>query len=272
MNWKPIARKDFLDSVRSRTLWALVVVFVAILGLIAYGAQTIDGAGLTQFIDFTATGFTLFVPLVAIVLGYKAIVDERESGTIAIALSFPHDRRDMVVGKFLGRSAVLAIPILVGLLVASVLVVVLYDSFPVLEYLLFAVLNVVLGLAFLAMAVGLSMSTTSSRRVTAGAFGAYILLAVLWSEIINVFVVVLWRFQPDALVNPPDWVPFLRLSSPVESYNRLVAALFDSFVGSQFTGPDAPWVVDWWVAVLLLVGWVVVPLGVGYLQFQRVDL
>lgn len=272
MNWKPIARKDFLDSVRSRTLWALVVLFIAILGLIAYGAQTIDNAGLSQFIEFTATAFTLFVPLVAVVLGYKAIVDERESGTIAIALSFPHDRRDMVVGKFVGRSAVLAIPILVGLLVASVLVVLLYDSFPVLEYLLFAVLNVILGVAFLAIAIGLSMSTTSSRRVTAGAFGAYILLAVLWTEIIDVLTIVLWRFQTEPLLSPPDWVSLLKLSSPVESYNRLVTALFDSVGGSQFTGPDAPWVVDWWVAVLLLVVWLVVPLGLGYLKFQRVDL
>lgn len=272
MNWRAIARKDFLDAVRAKTLWGLVVVFVGILGAIAYGAQLVDDAGVTQFIDFTASGFTLFVPLVAVVLGYKAIVDERESGTIAIALSFPHTRRDMVVGKFVGRSLVLAIPVVVGLLVASVLVVFFYDSFPVLRYLLFAVVNVALGLAFLGIAVGLSMSTMSSRRVTAGAFGAYVLLGVLWSQLIDVLLVALWRFQPEALVDPPDWSILLRLSSPVESYDRLVTALFDSFAGGAYTAPDAPWFVDWWVAILLLLGWMVVPLWLGYLRFERADI
>jgi ABC-2 type transport system permease protein len=272
MTWTAVARKDFLDAVRSRTLWILVVLFVGLLGLIAYGAQTIEDAALSQFIDFTAEGFTLFVPLVAIVLGYKSIIDERESGSIALTLSFPHSRRDMVVGKFAGRSAVLAIPVVVGLLVASVLVVVFYDSFPAVSYLLFAALNVALGLGFLAIAIALSMSTTVSRRVTAGAFGVYLVLAVLWSELVDVFIVLLWRFRPEALADPPGWSVLLRLSSPVESYNRLVTTLFDSTAGSAYTGPGAPWFVDSWVAVLLLVAWVAVPLSVGYLRFDSVDL
>jgi len=272
MSWQAVARKDFLDAVRSRTLWILVVIFVGLLGLIAYGAQTIEDADLTQFIEFTAEGFALFVPLVAIVLGYKSIIDERESGSIAITLSFPHSRRDMVIGKFLGRSTVLAIPVVVGLLVASGLVVVLYDSFPLAGYLLFAVVNVALGLAFLAIAVALSMSTTASRRVTAGAFGVYLVLAVLWSELVDTFVVLLWRFRPEALADPPGWSMLLKLSSPVESYNRLVTTLFESAAGSAYTGPSAPWFVDSWVAVLLLVAWVVVPLGLGYLRFDSADL
>lgn len=272
MNWKPIARKDFLDSVRSRTLWALAVVFVGILALIAYGAQQIDDAGVTQFIDFTAQGFTLFVPIVAVALGYKAIIAERESGTIAVALSFPHSRRDMVVGKYVGRSLVLAIPVLIGLVVASVFVLVLYDSFPVLSYLFFVVLNVVLGLSFLGITIGLSMGLSSSRRVTAAAFGAYVLLAVLWSQLVDTLVVVLWRFEGGVLVDPPEWSMLLKLSSPVESYNRIVTALFDSSIGGTYTGGDVPWFVDWWVAVLLLLAWIVVPLGLGYLRFEGADL
>jgi ABC-2 type transport system permease protein len=272
MNWRPIARKDVLDAVRSRMLWGLVIVFVVLLGGIAYGTQLLDDARVAEFIEFTAAGFALFVPLAAIIIGYKAIVDERESGSIAITLSFPHDRRDMVAGKFIGRSVVLAIPIFVGLLVASGLVVVLYDSFPALEYLLFAVATVALGVTFLAIAVSLSMSTTSSRRVTAGAFGVYMLLAVLWIQIIDVFLVVLWRFQAGVLVDPPGWSTLVKLSSPVQSYSRLVTELFGFTTESPFTGPGAPWFVDWWVAVLLLAAWVIVPLLIGYQQFRRAEL
>jgi len=272
VSWTAVARKDFLDAVRSRALWLLVVLFVGLLVLIAYGAQLDGETDVVQFIEFTAEGFALFVPLVAVVVGYKSVVDERASGTVALALSFPHSRLEFVLGKFAGRSLVLAVPVLVGMATASALVVVLYDSVPVLEYMLFVVLNVALGLAFLAIALALSMSTTGSRRVTAGAFGAYVLLAVLWSDVIQALLLVLWRFQAEVLIDRPEWSLFVQLASPVESYNRLVTALFDSGLGATYTGPDAPWFVDAWVAALVLVGWIVLSLGVGYAVFRRADL
>lgn len=272
MSWRAIARKDFLDAVRSRTLWGLLVVFAGLLLVLTYAGQLGEGADLDQFVEFTAAGFAMFVPLVAIVLGYKSVVDERESGTIALLLSFPHTRRDVVVGKFVGRSVVLAVPVVVGLVVASGLLVFLYDSFPLVEYLLFALASVALGLAFLAIAVGLSTTTTSSRRVTTAAFGAYLLFGVLWGEVIDVLLLVLWRFDTAALTSPPDWSLFARMASPAESFNRLVTALFDVDAGGIYTGAGTPWFVDAWVAVLLLLGWVALPLGLGYLRFSRVDL
>lgn len=271
MSWRAVARKDFLDAVRSKTLWGLLVLFVGYLAVITYVSHG-NETELLQFIEFTASGFVLFVPLVSIILGYKSIVDERESGTIALLLSFPHTRLDMVLGKFLGRSAVLAIPVVVGLLGASGVIVVLFDSFPLVEYALFAVLSVALGLAFLAIAIGLSMSTTSSRRVTAGAFGAYIVLGVLWRQLIDAILFVLWRFDTAVLSDPPEWALFVQLASPMESFNRVLAALFDLDAAATYTTASAPWFVNAWVAVLLLVGWVAVSLGVGYVQFSRVDL
>lgn len=272
MSWRAIAEKDFLDAVRSRGVWILVGLFALVLVVIAYGAQLDDATDVDQFVEFTAVGFTLFVPLVGVVLGYKSVIDERESGTIALALSFPHTRLDFVTGKFAGRSLVLTIPILIGMGIASVLVLALYESFPLVEYLGFTVLNVVLGLAFLSIALGLSMALASGRRVTAGAFGAYVVLAVLWTDLVEALLLVLWRFDGQVLVDPPDWSWFAQLSSPVESYNRIVTALFDSDLGATYTQPDAPWFVDAWVAPLVLLAWIVLPFALGYLRFRRTEL
>lgn len=271
MSWRAVARKDFLDATRSKTLWGLLVLFVGYLGVIAYLSKG-NETELLQFIEFTASGFVLFVPLVSIILGYKSIIDERESGTVALLLSLPHSRRDMVLGKFVGRSAVLALPVLVGLLGASAVIVLLFDSFPVVEYVLFALLSVLLGVAFLGISIGLSMSTSSNRRVTAGAFGAYVALGVLWKQLMDAILVVLWRFEGGVLVDRPAWAMFVQMASPMESFTRLTAALFDLDVATAYTAADAPWVVDAWVAVLVLVGWVVLPLGIGYVRFSRVDL
>ncbi|MFC7074174.1 ABC transporter permease [Halovenus rubra] len=271
MSWRAVARKDFLDATRSKMLWGLLVVFIGYLGIVSYLSQGGD-AELLEFIELTAQGFVLFVPLVSIILGYKSIIDERESGTIALLLSLPHSRRDMVVGKFVGRTVVLAIPVLVSLLGASAVIVLLFDSFPVIDYVLFALLSVALGAAFLGISVGLSMSTTVNRRVTAGAFGAYVVLGVLWKQIMDAMLVILWRFENGVLVDRPAWAMFVQMASPMESFDRLTAALFDLDIATAYTAADAPWVVDAWVAVLVLVGWVVLPLGIGYIRFSIADL
>ncbi|WP_049926496.1 ABC transporter permease [Halopiger goleimassiliensis] len=272
MTRSAVVRKDFRDSLRSRTLWVLIVAFALLLSLTAYASQLGEGATVTEFVDLTAETFGLLVPLVGIVLGYKSIVDERESGTIALALSVPTSRWAFVSGKFLGRSLVLALPVLIGMVVTVGVVIVLYDQVPLGRYLLFAALNVLYGLAFLSIALALSTSLATGRRVTTGAFGAYVLLVMFWSELVDLTVLVLWRFDFAILANRPDWSWLLELASPAESYDRLVTALFDSDRGAAYAVADAPWYVDWWVAVVLLVGWVVLPLVVGYARFRRAEL
>lgn len=272
MSWQAIARKDVRDSVRSRGLWVLLALFLLLLGLFAYAAWIDTGADVFPFIDITTAGFGLLVPLVAVVLGYKAVVTERESGTLALALSLPQTRREFVLGKFLGRSLVLALPVLVAMLATLGIVLVLYEDVPLMSYLVYVGLNVLYGLAFLAIAIGLSMSTTSGRRVTAGAFGAYVLLVMLWADLVELLLILLWRFDATVLVDKPDWALFVQLLSPFESYQRLVATLFEAEFAPAYTAPDAPWLVDSWVALLVLVGWVGGALGLGYLRFRRADL
>lgn len=273
MSWRAIARKDVRDSLRSRTLWVLLGLLLLLLGGIAYAAWLEpEGTQFDAFVDLTAISFGLVIPLFAIALGYKSVIDERESGTIAIALSFPHTRGEFIGGKFLGRAAVLTLPILVSMVAATGIALFLFDSLPLASYLLFVVLTIVYGLAFLAIALAVSMWGSTGRRVTAGAFGAYILLVMLWADLVELLLILLWRFDARVLANPPDWAQFLQMASPLESYNRLVTTLFDSTVGAGYVGPDTPWFVEGWVAVLVLVGWIVLSLAVGYDRFRRAEL
>lgn len=272
MTWHAIARKDFRDALRSKTIWLLFGGFVVLFLGITYAAWREADAAFLEFVDLTAAVFGLLLPLVSITLGYKAVIAERESGSLALTLSFPHARWELVVGKFIGRSAVLAPPVVVGMVVAGAFIVFQYDTFPVGRYLLFAGLNVLYGLAFLGLALCLSMSTVSSRRVTAGAFGGYVLLVVLWADLVELLVLVLWRFDAAILLRIPDWALFAQLLSPVEAYSRLITALFDSDFGGAYAGSNVPWFVDAWVALVVLVGWVTIPVALGYLRFKNTDL
>lgn len=273
MSWLAIARKDLRDAVRWRTLWLLVgafllVLFVPVLAFPGVVAPSVDG-----FVAFTVDVVGLFVPLVSILLGYKAVVGERESGSIKLLLSAPHTRLDLAIGKFVGRSVVFALALLVGMLAAGVAVTVQLGTLPVARYAALALATLAFGLAFLALTLGFSMATPSSRRVTGAAIGAYILFAMLWDGLIRATVLVLFRFMdPQVVFDLPDWALFLKFLAPGEAYNRLVDALFDLGVASAFTGADAPWVVAVWMAPVVLLGWVVVPLALGYVHFAVADL
>lgn len=272
MNWRSIARKDVRDAVRSRSVWLVTGLFLLLFLALTYAVPRIAERSFDAYLRESAAVVVMVVPLVAIVLGYKAVVDERESGSIALLLSLPHSRRDLVVGKFVGRSVVLTVPILASLLVAGAVVTVQYGSFDVARYVGFLALTALYGLPYLALAIGISMTTTSARRVTTAAFGVYLLLVVLWSDLVSLAVMILFRFEQGALQDPPNWATFAEFAEPGSAYTHLVNEALDAGVGPDALAESQPWFVTWWVALALLVAWIVVPLVVGDWRFQRSDL
>lgn len=273
MTWRAVARKDVRDAVRSRTVWLVAAAFLLVLlGPVLVLPGTV-AARAEQFVEFTRIVVGLFVPLVSILLGYKSVIGERESGSIKLLLSFPHTRWDLALGKLVGRSVVLALPLVVAMAAAGAVAAVHLGGLPVLRYAALVLATLCFGLAFLGLTLGLSLSSTSSRRVTFGAVGAYVLFAMVWDGLVRILVLVLFRFiDPQVFLDLPDWALFVRFLAPVEAYDRLVSALFDVGGATGYGGPGAPWYVAAWVAPIVLLAWVVVPIALGYRQFARADL
>lgn len=101
---------------RTRDRWVLII--SALFALLAsavglYGRSAGDAASLTG--PSLVTLASLFVPLVALALGYDAIVGERERNTLGLLLSLPVSRGEVVLAKFVGRGLALTIAVLVGL-------------------------------------------------------------------------------------------------------------------------------------------------------------
>ena len=269
MSWRAVARTDVHDAARSRTGWLL---FAALSALFVGYAFTHGSAGEDSFVAFlegTASTVVTAVPVVAIFLGYRSVCDDRTSGSLLLTLSFPSSRRDLAVGTFVGRTVVLLVPTLTALSVAGVVGAVRYGTDGAALYPWFLLGSALYGTAFVGFAVGLSMSTTRDRRITYGAVGGYLLLAV-WSELVSFWVAFLHRFDPR--VGTPDWALLLRLAEPREAYFRLLRAGFDVGPAGRYLASDAPLYVDWWAALAVLVLWNVVPLVVGFRRFRTADL
>ena len=60
------------------------------------------------------------VPLIALILGYDAIVGEREEGSLDLLLSMPLTRIELLLGKFVGLACALAFSTLAGFGLAGI--------------------------------------------------------------------------------------------------------------------------------------------------------
>lgn len=272
MSWRAVAYRDVHTASRSKTIWLvfglLLAVFVSFTGVHTYLGED----SFQAYLEGLAGVIGVFLPLVAILLGYKSIVHERASGSLALSLSLPHSRRDLLVGTVVGRAIVLLAPTLVALVVAGVVGVVLYGTDGLLLYPWFLLVTALYGLAFLGIAIGISTYTPVERTVSLGALGGYLLLVMLWDNVHSLTLVVLHRFNFDVLAAMPDWALLFRLVKPSEAYYRLLRAGFDVDLAGAYVTTGAPVYVGWWMALAVLVGWISVPPVVGYLRFRRADL
>jgi ABC-2 type transport system permease protein len=272
VSWRVVARKDVRDAARSKTIWVLFGLLTLLSVGYAVAHSYLGPAEFPAFLGGLADVVGAVVPILALLLGYKSIVDDRTDGSMFLTLSFPHSRRDLVAGTLVGRAVVLLAPTLVALAAAGAVGAVRYGTDGAALYPLFVAATALYGVAFLGVAVGLSMWTTVDRWITLGAFGVYMLAVNLWGGLHSFALLFLHRFDAAVLADLPDWALLFRLAGPGESYDRLLAAAFDLDRAGRYVADGVPAYVDWWVAVVLLVAWFALPLAAGYRRFRSTDL
>ena len=114
-----IAGKEFRDRMRNRWVLAVALVFTVFSLAIAYFGGAQQGTVGFRSIEFTIASLVSLViyliPLIALLLGFDAIVGERERGSLDLLLSLPITRIELLLGKYLGLAAVLTLSTLAGL-------------------------------------------------------------------------------------------------------------------------------------------------------------
>lgn len=276
---RAIAKKDFHDAARSKVLWALVLLFVVFLGGMALmfvwfegvAAQQGEQVAAVDLIAFLQTPVSWLFPLIGLLLGYKSLAGEVDSGSSKILLSLPHSRLDAVVGKLLGRTAVLWLALFVGLAVASVVVIALYDEFAIAHLAAFSVLSMLLGAAYVSVGVAISASTKSSGMAAIGVVGAFAFFYFVFDSIrMGIYYLLTGEFFPPLTEAPPNWYAFYERLGPGGAYEVLLARTLPG--GSPYPAWSDAFYFSSWTALAILLAWIVVPVAVGYLRFERLDL
>lgn len=272
MSWRAVARNDLRSALNERGSWGLFAGFLLGFGGLAVLLVVLGDPEFEAYLWLVAQGIGLLVPLAGIVLGYEAVIGERESGTAVLTLSMPHSRADLIVGKLVGRTVLLAVVVASAALVTSLVVLLFYPTFSVTRYIGLVFVTVAYGTVFLWIAAALSMALSTSRRVIAAAFGTYIGLILSWAPAIDLTEFILFRGRQGQSPDPEAWATFLTFVGPNTAFTYLVSELLDVGVIPPAVADSSAEFITPGVALLAFVAWGVLPVLVGYRSFRRSDL
>jgi ABC-2 type transport system permease protein len=279
VSWLVVARKDFADAVRSRMLWAITAVFLLFTAGAVYVRKAVlgDVPGLPDAIQFLTAPSGLIIPLTALVVAYLAIAGERESGSIKLLLGLPHTRGDVVFGKLVGRTAVVTAGVLVAFAGAAVTLLALFGELAVVDFLLLTLVTVLFGLTFVGIAIGASAFAATRSRAMALAIGAFFLFQVVWDFVpLGVYYLVEGGLPNPATGQLPAWYYLVQVLNPKNAYTQGSDVVFSGtgpiVPAETLVGSSVPFYVQNWFGLVVLVGWLVVPVALGYWRFQRADI
>ena len=263
-----IAGKEFRDRIRSRWVLAAAAIFTLFALVIAYFGSAQAGAVGFKGMDLTIASLVslviYLVPLISLILGYDALVGERERGSLDLLLTMPVTRLELILGKYLGLGAALACSTVAGFGLAGIVLSYGIGYTALLHYASFILTTLLLGLAFLSLAVLVSVFCTSKVAASGVAIAMWFFFVLVYDLIlVGMLVVVggggiIGRFFPlFMLLNPADIFRILNVYNLEE-----VRSLY----GLATVMPQA--LTNNWALGAGLVFWIVIPLLVAFLHFR----
>ena len=264
-----IARKEFRDRLRSR--WALTVaaVFTAFALSIAYFGAAQQGAVGFRGIELTIASLVslaiYLMPLIALILGYDAVVGERERGSLDLLLSLPITRFELLLGKYLGLTAALALATLLGFGLVGIAIGWQGGSYALFHYGGFMLSALLLGMVFLSLAVLVSTFARGKSAASGAAIGLWFVFVLIYDLMLLGALVAsqggmpAWLVSLLVLLNPTDIFRLLNIFSLEE---------LKSLYGLATVVPDT--LTEPWALGLAMAAWIAAPLGLAYAKFRKV--
>ncbi|MGE4451217.1 ABC transporter permease [Castellaniella sp.] len=270
-----LIRKEIRDGLRNR--WVLAI--TALLAMLALSLGFLGSAptGTVKVDPLTVTVVSLsslsifLIPLIAMLLSYDAIVGEIDRGTMALLLSYPIARRQVMAGKFLGHLAILSLATVAGYGIAGLALQLANGGLDLEAWTPFALLiaaSILLGASFLSL--GYLISALVQERATAAgvAIGVWLFLVVIYDMVLlGVLVADQGRIITAPLLNG------ILLFNPTDVYRLLNLTGHENiamFAGMAGLSDQAS--LSTGVLLLAQVLWIAVPLGLAALVFNRRSL
>jgi Cu-processing system permease protein len=222
---RAIGKKTLNDSIKNSWLVSMTIMFFGLSYLVVFWGGAPQGktgvAELTTTISSLSALAMFMVPLAAILLCYDSFVGERESGNLALLLTYPVRYKDIILGKLCGHSIVMTVIVMFGFGTTGVMYVMdleplaRYSSLVAFGHLI--VSSLLLANIFISIAYFVSLIASEKAK-------ALVLLLAIWFVAVLVYDLLLFiivvkfadpvsntLIQALILLNPADLFRMINL-------------------------------------------------------------
>lgn len=270
MEWQQIttlAGKEFKDRLRNKWVLAVALVFTVFSLVITYFGGAAQGQVGPRSIEFTIASLVSLViyliPLIALLLGFDAVVGERERGSLDLLLSLPLTRGELLLGKYLGLAAALTLSTVGGFALVAALLWRQFQWAGLFHYGGFVLSSVLLGLVFLSLAVWMSVLSRERTRASGLAIALWFFFVLVFDLLLlGALVATGGRYGGDAMA-------YLLLLNPTDVFRVLnVFSLEDVRTLYGLTGIVPRAMAQPWVMGGVMLAWIVAPLLLARWRFK----
>ncbi|MFC3874399.1 ABC transporter permease [Neisseria musculi] len=182
-----ITGKEIRDSLRNRWVLAATLLLAALALSLGFLGSAPTGAVKADPLTVTVVSLSslsiFLIPLIAMLLSYDALIGEIERGTMALLLSYPISRAQVLAGKFAGHLIILTLATSAGYGLAGIALQLAgggFDSGAWQPFLLLIAASVLLGAAFLAMGYLISAKVKERGTAAGTAIGVWLFFVVIF--------------------------------------------------------------------------------------------
>jgi len=266
-----VAAKEYRDGLRNKWILAitLLLAFFAV-GLAYFGTAAsgqVGVASLSTTIVSLASLAIFIIPLIALMLAYDTLVGEDEQGTLLLLLTYPVTRGQILLGKFIGHSAIMATATVIGFGIAALLLALQTGEWQDLElwyaFGFFILSSILLGCVFLAMAQLIS-AWAAEKSTAAG------LALIVWFWFVLIFDLLLLGLLVMVEGRDNDWLSVLLLLNPTDVFRLANLAGFEAaraYTGLNYLAAGPMFQPA--VLLLVLVLWIIAPLLLAQWRFHK---
>ena len=269
-----IAGREVLAGVRNRWMLAASLLLGVLALTLAFVGSAPGGTVAASPLAITVVSLSslsvFLVPLIGLLVSYDTLVGEIERGTMPLLMTHPVTRWRIVLGKFAGQVAILAVATVAGFGVAA-LVTGLGEGGDAEAWGAFGVMvggSILLGAAFIALGT-LFSAVVAERGTAAGVSAAAWLIFVVLFDMALLAILV----ADEGQVVSADLFRVLLLLNPTDVYRMLTLSGSET-VGARsgMAGVSAEAAFGHAILLVAMVLWIAVPLGLAGLLFGRKEL
>lgn len=279
-----LAQKEVADHLQDAGFLVLLATYTVIVFASTYMYGSLahdDNSVLLSSINVKI--ISQFTPLLGIALGFDVVVREQKSGSLNVLLTHPLFRDNILAGKLLGATLLVAAIIVFSVFVAVGTLLIFYGVeigyLELIRIAVFTILTFFYAVTFLGIAIFISTIVKNSTDSLISNIVIWIFVCILFGAILKTVVVILTGQTP----NEGILITQLLNISPLHHYGEAVIGRADlSFMGinveptiggifdTKYTLTQC--LTEFWMNIVMLIMTPVILLTITFITFLRKDI